>query len=629
MVWGFMKKRRVGLVQKCLIALFLVTTILLFFSRYTDYYNSKKDFILSKRIEIKLAMSIIKARVNRIESDINAIANDLTSVFNTLNPSDKNKTQLITAFGVPALIYGLGYVELLSENAYSEYIYKDKSGYHQVNIKEQVPDYYTHPWFINPEKTKKPYVETPTINQIGSETGYMITYSYPYIDIDNKFKGVFVFDLLLEWLTGDLDEYIMNDHIDVSMFFPEDGDAAKIEFIKNTKIKILSNQKLLKELISLVHENKGVVHFKDLTDNVGVIGTVISIFDEKAFVMATFNKETLMKGLRNILYNDFLFGVIVLFFLFVCFYFILKYAFKPIEKISQNVIQISKGNLDVDVSVKSGAIEVIRLNEAIHKMQIQLKRYVEKMKKTAELDTELKIAANIQKSVIPKPISAIKGHPNIDLFQYLKPAKEASGDFYDYFMLDDENLFLSIGDVTGKGVPASLFTVMMISMEKMYKSIPISMSETMSLVNKEIIPMNDLNIFVSYFCMVINLKTGKARYANAGHDSPFIIKENGEVFQLKQGTGTFLGIFEHLEYSEEHYKFKKGDSILMYTDGVTEAMNKKNELFGKDKFIDELSGVNKTNSAEIIINNVNSAIAVHTKESPQSDDICMVCLKFK
>jgi phosphoserine phosphatase RsbU/P len=240
----------------------------------------------------------------------------------------------------------------------------------------------------------------------------------------------------------------------------------------------------------------------------------------------------------------------------------------------------------------------------------------------------MEIAGNIQKSVIPKPVCKIDAYPKIDLYQLLKPAKEASGDYYDYFMIDDENLFLSIGDVTGKGVPAALFTVMMVSMEKMYTEIPISMPETLKLVNKKIIPMNEMNIFISYLCMVINLKTGKARYANAGHDSPYIIKKDGAVTQLPQGKGTFLGIFENIEYSEEHYQFEPGDTLFMYTDGVTEAMNCKREMFGKERTVKALA-VNSNESAKNIVNCVINEIDDFVEDTPQSDDICAVCLKFK
>ena len=456
---------------------------------------------------------------------------------------------------------------------------------------------------------------------------YMITYSYPHIDKDGKFRGVFVFDLFLKELTDDLNEYIKYNNIDVSMFFPEEKESQKIKFIRNTDISLLSKQKQLKLLIRLINKNNGTYHFDKVDAKDGIVGIAISVFDGKAYVMVTFNKNIIISGLKNILYRELFFLILVLFIAFILLYIVLRYSFKPIEKISRNVIRISKGEFDANISVKSSAIEIIRLNEAIRKMQIQLKHYVAKMKKSAELNTELKIAADIQKSVIPKPVSTIKRYPNIDVFQLLKPAKEASGDFYDYYMLNDENLFLSIGDVTGKGVPASLFTVMMISMEKMYKSIHISMPETLKLVNKEIIKMNDLNIFISYFCMVVNLKTGKARYANAGHDSPLISKKDGSTISLKQGKGTFLGIFENIEYSEEHYQFEDGDSLLMYTDGITEAMNDKSELFGKERTKNTLS-LNYDKNAENIVNSIINEINDFTENTPQSDDICAVCLKY-
>jgi phosphoserine phosphatase RsbU/P len=622
-----MKRRRIGLVQNCLIAMFVVTALLMLGIHFHNYIVRKKHYLYTKTIEIKFAVNIIRNRVNNINNDINAIANELTTVFNLYYPSPEYIDTLIRSFGCNAFVYGMGYAELPGENAYARYIFHENGEFHCVNIRDRFPDYCIHSWFASPERTRKAFTETPTINRVGGKEGYMITHSFPHLDNNGKFKGVFVFDLFLEGLTADLDTFINDGNIDVSMFFPEKGGSRIIKFIKNTDIKVLAKQKLLLKFINLINKNNGIFHFDELVGGSRIVGTAISVFDNKAYIMVTFDKRALMEGVRGIFYKGLSLGLFVLVVLFISFYLILKYSFKPIEKISQNVKRISKGEFDADISVKSGAIEVIRLNDAIHKMQIQLKHYVKKMKKTAELDTEFKIAADIQKSVIPKSISKIKGYPKIDMCLKLRPAKLASGDFYDYFMLDDKNLFLSIGDVTGKGVPAALFTVMMVSIEKMYSEIPISISETLKMVNRKIIPMNELNIFISYFCMVINLETGKAKYANAGHDSPFITKNDGKTFQLKQTKGTFLGIFENVEFSEKYYQFEPGDVMFACTDGVTEAMNKNRKLFGKEGIIQVLSaGYNKTSNA--IIKDVSLAINKFVDGASQSDDICMICFKL-
>ncbi|OQY11556.1 MAG: hypothetical protein B6I31_04710 [Desulfobacteraceae bacterium 4572_19] len=630
---GYMKKKHIGLLHQCLIILLVVIGTLFSIIHLNNYFATKKNFIQTKRMEVKFAIEIIDARVKKIKDELDSMAFDLSDAFKVLNPSDKKKTELIKSLWMSTDICGIGFVESPCKNAYTQYFYRNGMDFNYIDIKKKNPDYSTLSWFAYPARTKLPYIEISTVKKIKNRQDYTVTCSYPYIDVNDDFKGVFIFDLFLKRLVDDLEKSLSANYIDVSLFFLTTENPKKIKFIGSTKTITPVEQNRFLHLIQLIDKNKGIFHFDIVINKVEIVGSAISIFDDKVFVMATLDKMLITQGLRRILYRDFSFGIITLFSLFICFYFILKYALKSIETISQNVMQISNGNFDVDISVKSNVIEVIRLNDAIQKMQIQLKSYIEKIKETTkletELETELKIAANIQKNIIPKPVSTINGHPYIDLFQMLKPAKEASGDFYDYFMLDDNNLFLSIGDVTGKGIPASLFTVMMISMEKMCKNIHFSMPETMGLINREIIPMNDTNMFVSYFCMVINLVTGKAKYANAGHESPFIIKNNGEVFQLKQGTGTFLGIFDNTKYSEEHYQFQEGDSILMFTDGVTEALNSNGELFGKKRILDVLSNVKPKDSATNIIYCIDDAIGKYVGKASQSDDICMFCLKYK
>jgi sigma-B regulation protein RsbU (phosphoserine phosphatase) len=617
------KKIRIGIVLKSVVLLFLLTTLVLITFFYVSYNINKKKLINIKKQELNYLLGNVIKKTELIILNINTIVNDLTITFDLTDPNSQQITSLLKQYSNKPHIYGVGYAELprASRPSFAKYIHENGS---VIDINEVMPDYTNFNWFKKTRKTLKKLIQPPEPDQFTGED-MLVSYYFPYINNRNKFEGVFIVDVELIWLKKLLNRGIPNG-THVNVFF-QDSITSGDTFVDEAENVVFLNEKYTDYLINTIKSTNKIVTFEKWFKHNLYIGNGAKIFEGAACVIASLNQSILLGMLRSQLYYflSCLFAVFI--FLYFLFFIVLKISLKPIVEMSYNVRKIAKGDFSSIVPVKTGTIEVIRLNVAVRKMQIQLKHYVQKMKITAEMNAEMKIAGDIQMSAIPKPITSIPTFSNVDLFQYLKPAKEASGDFYDYYMIDDENLFLSIGDVTGKGVPAALFTVMMLSMEKMFIEIPISMSDTLKLVNRKIIPMNEMNIFISYFCMVVNLKTGKARYANAGHDSPFIINKDGTVIQLKQGTGTFLGIFENVEYSEEYYQFEAGDTIFMYTDGITEAMNKKREMFGKERTVKTLAA-NCNETAENMVTSVINDIYKFVEDTPQSDDICAVSLKF-
>ena len=164
-------------------------------------------------------------------------------------------------------------------------------------------------------------------------------------------------------------------------------------------------------------------------------------------------------------------------------------------------------------------------------------------------------------------------------------------------------------------------------MEKMFPNISLPIGETLKLVNLKFLSMNEeVNNFISYFCMVINLKTGESKYSCAGHDLPYIRDKNGKITQLEKCKGTFLGLFDFMEFSEKYYTFQPGDILFAFTDGVTEAMNSERKMFGKDNLVKAIS-IENNHPAEII-KSVDSSISGFIGDYPQSDDICIACFKF-
>lgn len=245
----------------------------------------------------------------------------------------------------------------------------------------------------------------------------------------------------------------------------------------------------------------------------------------------------------------------------------------------------------------------------------------------AEKNNELNVANKIQKNMLPDNYKEYEKY-GVDIFAYMDPAKEVGGDFYDYFMVDNDRLALVIADVSEKGVPASLFmSIGKILLKKAIieeKSLP----KAFNSLHKTIINNNKDGLFITLFAAIIDLKNNTMTYTNAGHCLP-LFKKSGEKFRyLDEVHGTFVGckIFESIEYDESTIEFKKGDILCLYTDGVAEAQNSKEELYGNEKLLNCINNIESNSTSKDIIENIMFDVRNFIGGYQQSDDITLLCM---
>lgn len=250
-----------------------------------------------------------------------------------------------------------------------------------------------------------------------------------------------------------------------------------------------------------------------------------------------------------------------------------------------------------------------------------------KSRKLAATETELNMATEIQTSMLPSDFPAFPERAEFDIYASMDPAKEVGGDFYDFFMIDDDHLAIVIADVSGKGVPAALF--MMSS--KIYISDHANMggspAEILERVNKLVYANNDAHMFVTVWLGILEISTGKLISSSAGHEYP-MVNQNGKYEILKDKHGLAVGAIGMSKYVNTEIQLKKGDSIFVYTDGVAEATDANNELFGTDRALEALNAVPKSASQKEVLAGVRSAVDAFVKEAPQFDDLTMVGLKY-
>ena len=272
--------------------------------------------------------------------------------------------------------------------------------------------------------------------------------------------------------------------------------------------------------------------------------------------------------------------------------------------------------------------EVGELARSYKEMATELDDYVKNLTeataKQQKIHTELSIATTIQRAALSKPIE-VEGFDN---YAIMRPALEVGGDFYDNFLIDDEHLALLIADVSGKGVPAALFMMVSKIVLKHNLQHGLSPAEALNSANNELAEHNVHDMFVTCICGILNIKTGKLVYANAGHEKPFIRHKDGEFKTADVKSGFVLAGMPGYKYQNFEVQLQPGDTIFTYTDGIPEATNEKDEEFGMERLQKVLNDA-KDDSVRLICRKVRMAVKEFSGKAPQFDDITMLSFKMK
>ena len=314
--------------------------------------------------------------------------------------------------------------------------------------------------------------------------------------------------------------------------------------------------------------------------------------------------------------------------------YIRKNFVSPVKKISEEAERFATENQIADKNALkqiSKIDEISILASSIEKMETDTVKYIENITSiTADkerIGTELSIASQIQEGSIPSIFPPYPDRKEFDIFASMTPAKEVGGDFYDFFLIDDDHLALVMADVSGKGVPAALFMmVTKILINEIVKT-GASTEEVLSLVNSRICPRNKAGMFVTVWLGILEISTGVLKATNAGHEYPIIKKADGHFELFKDKHGFVVGGMEGIKYKEYEVNLSEGDTIFLYTDGVTEATNAQNELFGNDRLLSVLNEKDFSSCTELL-NCVKTSIDGFVGDAPQFDDITMMALKF-
>lgn len=316
-----------------------------------------------------------------------------------------------------------------------------------------------------------------------------------------------------------------------------------------------------------------------------------------------------------------------------------KRIITPISRIqtsAKNFVESSHGQKDPENILFENpgvwsADEMQELSESLITMASDLKNYMKNLivetKEKERIGTELALATQIQADMLPSIFPPFPDRKEFDIYATMTPAKEVGGDFYDFFLVDENHLALVMADVSGKGVPAALFMVIAKTLIKNRAQVGDSPAEILSNVNEQLCEGNEAELFVTVWLGILEISTGKGIAANAGHEHPVIRRKGGAYEIVRYRHSPAVAIMEGMSFQEHEFELHPGDSLYVYTDGVPEATNGDEELFGTDRMLAALNK-NKEAAPRELLAEVKREIDAFVGEASQFDDITMMGLTF-
>ncbi|MBO4642401.1 MAG: SpoIIE family protein phosphatase, partial [Bacteroidaceae bacterium] len=306
----------------------------------------------------------------------------------------------------------------------------------------------------------------------------------------------------------------------------------------------------------------------------------------------------------------------------------IKRAAKPLKLLAATADEVAGGQFGAKLPTIKSNDEICMLRDSFENMQHSLATYIDELRSTtaakASMESELKIAHDIQMSMLPKTYPAFPDRHDIDIFGQVTPAKAVGGDLYD-FLIRDEKLFFCIGDVSGKGVPASLVMAVTRSLFRNIAAYTAEPDHIVVALNDALSNNNDAGMFVTLFIGVLDLGTGHLSYSNAGHNAPLLVS-NGEVSVLPCDPNIPVGVMNDWKYTVQHIQLTTGASIFLYTDGLNEAEDVYHRQFGMER-VKQVAKVS-LNQPQSLIDAMKTSVQLFVGNAEQSDDMTMLTVQY-
>lgn len=479
------------------------------------------------------------------------------------------------------------------------------------------------PWYKKVMAEKKPTFVSPYKDAMTGK--YTVTFAAPILGVDgSQIRGVIAFDVLLDELNATIGDIFMTD-VDQLIYF-DLPNANPAMLIRTNNINTEQAKILVDRLSKRGLSAKGT----EEVDGARFIIVYGRLAMNNSILIYPVSLNKLMKPILIEALIYFGLTVIGLFVILSIAWYVLGNHIKQIEELNKTTKQVAEGNFDIEIK-KTSTDEVGQLADSFNRMILDLKDHIEKLKHTTaakeRMESELRIAREIQMGLVPRNFPPYPDKPTFDIYAMLKSAREVSGDFYDFFFIDDDHFCFVIGDVAGKGVPAAILMAvvktLIIVAAREFKS----PDGILDAVNREISRENMSGVFITIFCGILNIKTGELWYSNGGHNPPLFIHQGKDIKFLQEASSTVVGVLDEIIYEKKKIIMKPNDTIYMYTDGVTEAINAKGEQFSGERLKEEVFSHCKESIQELAKDTM-QMVGTFSAGLHQSDDITILILRY-
>lgn len=635
--------KNIGIASK-LILLIMTSVTVIFFLIFG--YN----YLISRRMIVKSidegARNLALATVNQIDiilSSVQKVPESLSRFLDNSLYSTENLMGLLRAsIKDNPEIYGstIAFEPYANDEnvlSFAPYCYRSKDTIKSTFIPY---NYFDWDWYSVTRSLNRPVWTEPYYDK-GAGNIIMSTYSVPFYKTSSgkrRFTGVVTADVSLSWLQ----EMVASIKIGQTGYgflvtkngtFVTHPDKRLIMHDTIFDVALARGDALLQEAGKKMTGGKsGIVPFNSLITGKSCWMVYAPLSTTGWSLGVLFPQDELMADITSLNQTVLLLGLVGFIFLFVVIVLIAASITHPLRDLARVTDDIATGDLDINLPRITSRDEVGKLAESFEAMKTSLKKYIQDLTRTTaakeRIESELKVAHTIQMDMLPKAIPYFTTDGSrLDIYATLEPAKEVGGDLYEFFFVDESHLCFAIGDVSGKGVPASLFMAITMTLIKTRATKGMTSDKVVTRVNQDLSLDNPSLMFVTLFLGIINIHTGSLDYCNAGHIPPYLIRENGDMEELEKTGGLVLGVAGDFEFSSKRIVLHGGDTLFLYTDGITESTNKAREFFS-EKRLKKALWLLTGKSIREMSSGVIKEVRDFYQGEPQVDDITIMILKY-
>lgn len=485
-----------------------------------------------------------------------------------------------------------------------------------------------------------PYVDSMSTKRA------MVTYSVPLYDAENSLYAVLCADVALDWVSSIVEEAKPYDYSRVIVLSRDSQYVCHPDPAWIQSVNIIDQAQSLKDsdYLHLAHQMLSWQRGSDtLQEDITISSLSDQRRDEKTIIYFapvdrvkwsisfSMPESKIMKHPNELRRSMILLLVFMLALISVVLVLIIRAQIWPLTQLSLAAHEIAIGHFDKTLPIIRSHDEIRHLRDSFEEMQTSLANYIDELQRTttatATIANELKVASGIQMAMLPKQFPPYPERNDIKVFGTLVPAKAVGGDLYDFF-IRDEKLFFCIGDVSGKGVPASLVMAVSIAIFRTIASREAMPDRILTQMNETLSHKNDSNMFVTLFIGVIDLPSGRLRYSNAGHDAPLLVGETVET--LPCDSNVPAGIMPGWKFTVQETMIQPFTTIFMFTDGITEATNNQFELYGEQRVLEQTqkSLAEGKKDPDSLVSDMSASVNAFVGDAEQSDDQTMLAVQY-